>query len=158
MTEVKPVIASFTVIPSRNNSRLSTGYQIPDPLPWDVIAPPFAKAEDTLARLDQQLAKSPIRNGWVNRVHFYDACASLGLEGALVHLDDLVLHDANSDVRAPTQELARAHAVLRARRRIAEAKPEWALSRAGGRQFARSWGKRRRGQALRVSPNRVEER
>jgi hypothetical protein len=32
------------------------------------------------------------------------------------------------DVRAPTHELTRAHAVLRARRRIAEAKPDWALS------------------------------
>ncbi|CAX24253.1 conserved protein of unknown function, DUF1612 family protein [Methylorubrum extorquens DM4] len=35
------------------------------------------------------------------------------------------------DVRAPTHELTRAHAVLRARRRIAEAKPGWALSAAG---------------------------
>ena len=35
------------------------------------------------------------------------------------------------DVRAPTHELTRAHAVLRARRRIAEAKPEWALSAPG---------------------------
>ena len=32
---------------------------------------------------------------------------------------------------APTHELTRAHAVLRARRRIAEAKPDWALSAAG---------------------------
>jgi hypothetical protein len=106
-------------------------YEIPDPLPWGDIAGPFAAAEDSLARLDQQLAKSPIRDGWVSRVHFSDACASLGLEGALVHVDDLVLHDANLDVRAPTHALTRAHAVLRARRRIADAKPEWALSRAG---------------------------
>jgi hypothetical protein len=35
------------------------------------------------------------------------------------------------DVRAPTHELIRARAVLRARRRIAEAKPDWALSAAG---------------------------
>ncbi|MGY3462991.1 hypothetical protein ACVWW5_008496 [Bradyrhizobium sp. LM3.4] len=33
--------------------------------------------------------------------------------------------------RAPTHELTRAHAVLRARRRIADAKPNWALSVSG---------------------------
>src|ERR1700730_607734 len=57
--------------------------------------------------------------------------ACLWLEGELVHLDDLVLHDAHMDIRAPTHELTRAHAVLRARRRIADAKPDWALSPAG---------------------------
>jgi hypothetical protein len=35
------------------------------------------------------------------------------------------------DVRTPTHELTRAHAVLRTRRRIAAAKPDWALSPAG---------------------------
>lgn len=108
-----------------------SGYQIPDPLPWSQIAGPFAAAEDALARLDERLAKSPIRDGWMARTHFTDACASLWLEGELVHLEDLVLHDAGMDVRAPTHELTRAHAVLRARRRIAEAKPDWALSAAG---------------------------
>jgi hypothetical protein len=110
---------------------LPSGYQIPDPLPWTTIAGPLAAAEDSLARLDERLAKSPIREGWIARTHFTDACASLWLEGELVHLDDLVLHDAGMDVRAPTHELTRTHAVLRARRRIAEAKPDWALSAAG---------------------------
>lgn len=95
------------------------------------IAGPLAAAEDALARLDERLAKSPIRDGWIARTHFAEACASLWLEGELVHLDDLVLHDAGMDVRAPTHELTRAHAVLRTRRRIAEAKPDWALSAAG---------------------------
>ena len=84
-----------------------------------------------MARLDERLAKSPVREGWVARTHYTDACASLWLEGELVHLEDLVLHDAGMDIRAPTHELTRAHAVLRARRRIAEAKPDWALSVAG---------------------------
>ena len=35
------------------------------------------------------------------------------------------------DIRAPTHELTRAHAVLRTRRRVADAKPDWALSPAG---------------------------
>jgi hypothetical protein len=84
-----------------------------------------------VARLDERLAKSPIRDGWGARTHFTDACATLWLEGELVHLDDLVLHDAGMDIRTPTHELTRAHAVLRARRRIADAKPDWALSAAG---------------------------
>ncbi|WP_417903710.1 RHE_PE00001 family protein [Bradyrhizobium denitrificans] len=110
---------------------LSSGYQIPDPLPWAQLAGPLAAAEDALARLDERLAKSPIRDGWVARTHFTDACASLWLEGELVHLEDLVLHDASMDIRSPTHELTRARAVLRTRRRIAGAKPDWALSPAG---------------------------
>lgn len=110
---------------------MSPAYQIPDPLPWHHIAGPLAAAEDALARLDERLAKSPIRDGWIARTHFTDACASLWLEGELVHLEDLVLHDAHMDIRAPTHELTRAHAALRARRRIADTKPDWALSAAG---------------------------
>ncbi|WP_425475578.1 RHE_PE00001 family protein [Mesorhizobium quangtriensis] len=110
---------------------MHSNYQIPDPLPWAALAGPLAAAEDALARLDERLAKSPIRDGWMARTHFTDACASLWLEGELVHLDDLVLHDAGMDIRAPTHELTRAHAVLRTRRRIAAAKPDWALSAAG---------------------------
>lgn len=131
MTEAKAVIASVTMIPIRVIKALLRAYQIPDPLPWSQIAGTLAAAEDAVARLDERLAKSPIRDGFVARTHFTDACASLWLEGELVHLDDLVLHDAGMDVRTPTHELTRAHAVLRARRRIAEAKPEWALSAVG---------------------------
>ena len=105
--------------------------RLPDPLPWPELARPLARAEDALARLDERLAKSPIREGWISRTHFTDAVACLWLDGQLVHLEDLVLHDAGMDVRAPTHELIRAHAVLGARRRIAGAKPSWALSTAG---------------------------
>lgn len=127
MTEVKLMIASVSVIPVKVIKALQTGYQIPDPLPWAQLAGRLAAAEDSLARLDERLAKSPIRDGFVARTHFHDACASLWLDGELVHLEDLVLHDAGMDVRAPTFELTRAHAVLRARRRIA-ADPTEALS------------------------------
>jgi hypothetical protein len=131
MTEANIMIASVSVIPVRVIKTLPSGYQIPDPLPWAALAGPLAAAEDSLARLDERLAKSPIRDGFVARTHYTDAAACLWLEGELVHLDDLVLHDAHMDIRAPTHELTRAHAVLRARRRIADAKPDWALSPAG---------------------------
>jgi len=82
-----------------------------------------ADAEDAAARLDERLRKSPLRDGFCARGHFADACASLWLAGQLVHLEDLVLHDAEMDLRTPTHELTRAHAVLRGRRRIAIASP-----------------------------------
>jgi len=110
---------------------LQPGYPIPDPLPWAKLAGPLAAAEDSLARLDERLAKSPIRAGFVARTHFTDATACLWLDGELVHLEDLVLHDAGMDIRAPTHELTRAHIVLRTRRRIAAEKPDWALSATG---------------------------
>ncbi|SFJ59783.1 RHE_PE00001 family protein [Bradyrhizobium sp. Gha] len=131
MTETKAVLASVSLVPLKVIRTLLPTYQIPDPLPWAHLVGPLAAAEDAVARLDERLAKSPIRDGAISRTHFTDACASLWLDGELVHLEDLVLHDAGMDVRAPTHELTRAHAVLRARRRIAEAKPDWALSATG---------------------------
>lgn len=131
MTEPIHLIASVSTPPVKVIKALLFGYKTPDPLPWPAIAGPLATAEDALARLDERLAKSPIRDGWVSRNHFTDACASLWLEGELVHLEDLVLHDAGMDIRAPTHELTRARAVLRARRRIDREKPDWALSPAG---------------------------
>jgi hypothetical protein len=132
MTEANPLLASVSPIPAKVIKPLPPSYYpMPDPLPWAQLAGPLGAAEDGLARLDERLATSQIRDGWIARTHFADACASLWLEGELVHLDDLVLHDAGMDVRAPTHELARSHAVLRARRRIAEAKSDWALSPAG---------------------------
>src|SRR5260221_12370548 len=82
MTEATFVLASVAVIPVKVIKRLQSGYQIPDPLPWAQLAGPLAAAEDALARLDERLAKSPIRDGWVARTHYTDACASLWLEGA----------------------------------------------------------------------------
>jgi hypothetical protein len=131
MTEANAVLASVAVIPVKVIKLLPSGYQIPDPLPWAQLAGPLAAAEDALARLDERLAKSPVRDGWVARTHYTDAAACLWLEGELVHLEDLVLHDAGMDIRSPTHELTRAHAVLRIRRRIAAAKPDWALSVTG---------------------------
>jgi hypothetical protein len=49
---------------------------------------------------------------------FADACASLFVDGELAHLEDLVLHDARMDSRAPTAELVRASRVLAARRKM----------------------------------------
>ena len=106
-------------------------YKIPDPMPWDRLVGPLTAAEDALAKLDERLRQSPIRHGFVARSHFDDACASLWLTGDFVEREDLVLHDAGRNVRAPTHDLTRAHAVLCARRLIANADQHWAFTPGG---------------------------
>jgi len=105
-------------------------------VPVTELVVPVVRASTAVARLDERLHTSSVREGWIERTHFADAAAALWLEGELVQLEDLVLHDERMDVRAPTHELTRAHAVLRARRRIYTAKPGWALSPAGLRELA----------------------
>ncbi|NEI11045.1 DUF1612 domain-containing protein [Rhizobium leguminosarum] len=92
---------------------------------------PAFDAGIALARLDERIARSPVGAGFLERSHFTDACASLWIDGELVHLEDLVLHDAGADVRAPTHELTIARDVLRTRRRIVAQSPDWALSAEG---------------------------
>ncbi|HTO34174.1 MAG TPA: RHE_PE00001 family protein [Pararhizobium sp.] len=92
---------------------------------------PAFDAGIALARLDERIARSPVGQGWIERAHFTDACASLWIDGELVHLEDLVLHDATRDIRTPTHELTIARDVLRTRRRIAAQPPGWALSADG---------------------------
>lgn len=95
------------------------------------LLPAIGRAEDRLARLDERVARSAIREGFIERGHFFDAAASLWLAGDLVHFEDLVLHDAAMDVRAPTHELTRAHAILRARRRLWREGPRWGTGPGG---------------------------
>lgn len=96
-------------------------------LPVHSLFKPVSDAGVALARLDERVARSPVGSGWIERSHFTDACASLWIDGELVHLEDLVLHDAGHDIRTPTHELTIARDVLRARRRIASEPPGWAL-------------------------------
>jgi len=94
-----------------------------------------ATATEAVVRLDERLARSPVRDGWIERAHFHDAVAALWVERELVHLEDLVFHDAHMDQRAPTHEVTRAHAVLRKRRRILSQPRDWALGREGLREL-----------------------
>lgn len=96
-------------------------------LPLHSLLPRICGATAALARLDERLAHSPAGDGWMERMHFADACASLWIDGELVHLEDLVLHDDGHDIRTPTHELTIARDVLRTRRRIVLQPPDWAL-------------------------------
>jgi hypothetical protein len=100
-------------------------------LPLQRLLPAMTQAEDMLARLDERALRHAVGEGFRERGHFFDATAALWVGGELVHIEDLVLHDAHMDVRAPTHELTIAHAVLRARRRLWNADPDWGTSVAG---------------------------
>jgi hypothetical protein len=99
---------------------------------------PAFDAGAALTRLDERIARSPVGQGFIERSQFTDACASLWIDGELVHLEDLVLHDATKDIRTPTHELTIARDVLRTRRRIAGQSPDWALSADGIRSLRKT--------------------
>ena len=100
-------------------------------LPIQSLLRPISEAAVALARLDERIARSPVGIGFLERAHFLDAHASLWVDGELVHLEDLVLHDALRDIRAPTHELTIARDILKTRRRIAAHPAAWALSSPG---------------------------
>ncbi|MBC2807031.1 DUF1612 and helix-turn-helix domain-containing protein [Rhizobium ruizarguesonis] len=104
-------------------------------LPMTSLLRPISDAGSALSRLDERIARSPVGQGWIERMHFADACASLWIDGELAHVEDLVLHDAGADIRAPTHELTIARDVLKSRRRIAAQPPGWALSPDGLRSL-----------------------
>jgi hypothetical protein len=106
-----------------------------DDLPLKTLLSPLARASEALARLDERLASSPVGAGLIERFHFADACASLWLDGELVEMEDLVLHEAARDIRSPSHQLTIARDVLQTRRRIAAQAPDWALSANGLRSL-----------------------
>ncbi|MDK4716095.1 MULTISPECIES: RHE_PE00001 family protein [Rhizobium] len=107
-------------------------------LPLKSLMRPAFEAGVALTRLDERIARSAVGQGWIERSHYTDACASLWIDGELVHLEDLVLHDATRDIRTPTHELTIARDVLRTRRRVADQSPDWALSADGIRSLRKT--------------------
>jgi len=113
-----------------------------DHLPLKTLLSPLMRASEALARLDERLVHSPVGTGLIERFHFADACASLWLDGELVEMEDLVLHEAARDIRSPSHALTIARDVLQTRRRIAAQAPDWALSQNGLRslrQAGQAW-------------------
>jgi hypothetical protein len=114
---------------------MSMGYDLRkslNSLDWFDLAGTLDSASRALTRSDERLRRTPsLEDGVRRRSHLFDTCASIALNGDLVHLEDLVLHDAGTDRRAPTHELTRAARLLSLRRRIDRQPPETVLSRAG---------------------------
>jgi hypothetical protein len=105
--------------------------------PIETLFAPVSAATSAVTRLDERVHQSELRDGWISRSHFSDACASLWTDGELVHLEDLVLHDATMGVRAPSHEVTIAADILRTRRRILSREPDWALTADGLRNLRR---------------------
>ncbi|WP_052954799.1 RHE_PE00001 family protein [Microvirga vignae] len=102
-------------------------YALPE-LPWETIAGGLEQITVAVLRFDARLEASGLSAGWQSRCDMTEAVRALLLDGHLVDVGDLVLHDAGMDVRHPTHELTRAAAALRARRTALARKPPWPLS------------------------------
>lgn len=79
----------------------------------------LARAEDLVSRLDERVRACLWRTGFVGRLDLSEALAWGWMSGQIVTAEDLLLHNADMDVRAPDQALAAVHAVVRGRRKAA---------------------------------------
>jgi len=102
-------------------------FDLPD-LPWQTIAGRLEQVAIRILRLDARLEASGLDAGWQSRADLTEAVRALLLDGQLVDVGDLVLHDAGMDVRHPTHELTRAAIALRARRTALAHPAPWPLS------------------------------
>ncbi len=107
--------------------RVPRAYALPE-LPWERIAGRLEQVAIGIMRFDARLQASDLAAGWQSRCDMTEAVRALILDGHLVDMGDLVLHDAGMDVRHPTHELTRAAAALRARRTALARKAPWPLS------------------------------
>jgi hypothetical protein len=102
-------------------------YDLPE-LPWQAIAGRLEAITINVLKFDARLEASGLSTGWQSRCDMTEAVRALILDGHLLDVGDLVLHDAGMDVRHPTHELTRAAAALRARRTALARKAPWPLS------------------------------
>lgn len=105
-------------------------YDLPA-LPWEKVAGRLERVAIGILRLDGRLDASGLSAGWQSRCDLTEAVRALILDGHLVDVGDLVLHDAGMDLRHPTHELTRAAAALRARRTASARQAPWPISMDG---------------------------
>jgi hypothetical protein len=94
------------------------------------LARPVEAATLALVRLDERLVRSEpvLADGVRARADLFEAQALAHLSGELVSLENLVLHDAGMDVRAPSTGVVRATRILNQRRSLARRTPEAILA------------------------------
>ena len=99
---------------------MSITYALPEkPLSAPLLTP-LIEAEDRLARLDERAALSPLREGWMERLLFHEACACRLAEGDCAPLEDLVLLDGHALDGAASAELSAAWQTLQIWRRATQ--------------------------------------
>jgi hypothetical protein len=94
------------------------------------LARPIEAATLALVRIDERLARCEpmLADGVRARFHLFEAQALAQLAGELASIEDLVLHDAGMDVRAPSTGVVRAQRILDERRSLARRAPEAVLA------------------------------
>ncbi len=101
----------------------SNTYAIPEKLPSASFLTHLMAADDAIARLDERARTSPLREGWMARMLYREACASRLAAGELVHFDDLVLLDGGALTTTMTPDLSSAWHVLCVWRRALKIDP-----------------------------------
>lgn len=96
-------------------------------IPWERIVGRLEKVALEIKSFDARLEAAGLSAGWQSRCDMNEAVRSLLLDGHLVDIGDLVLHDDGMDVRSPTHEITRAASALRARTAMALKAP-WPIS------------------------------
>ena len=84
----------------------------------------LARAEDRLSRLDERVRGCGFSEGWRARADIRAVLGAMAADGALVHPEDLILHDLGTDARPPEASVTRARDLLQARRKAHRAGPE----------------------------------
>lgn len=83
-----------------------TPYELPDEIRINDLLRTITSVEDYLARVDEHIRAARFRDGLVLRLLYGEACASALADGALVHLEDLVLLDGHAYSGAMFPELS----------------------------------------------------
>ena len=101
----------------------SIAYVMPEKVPSASFLTQLMAADDAIARLDERARTSPLRDGWMARMLYREACASRLAAGELVHLEDLVLLDGGALTTTMTPDLSSAWHVLGVWRRALKIDP-----------------------------------
>jgi hypothetical protein len=102
-------------------------FSLPE-IPWEKIVGRLEKVALEIKSFDARLEASGLSTGWQSRCDMNEAVRALILDGHLIDIGDLVLHDAGMDVRSPTHEITRVASALRARRTAMARKAPWPIS------------------------------
>jgi hypothetical protein len=92
--------------------------------PQEAVFAALARAEDRVSRLDERARGSGFSDGWNTRADIRAVLAAMTADGALVHPEDLILHDLGADTRPPEATVAEARRLLQARRKARRGGPE----------------------------------
>lgn len=98
-------------------------YVIPETLCSDPVTMPLLSASVSVARFDEQLKASPLRDGFLSRLCYHEALACQLAEGDLVPMEDLVLLDGRVFNGTPYGALSQAFYTLRTWQRASAADP-----------------------------------